>query len=112
MAKETPISFVSINRSARQAEEAEAATARATRRTPPAYYDPDEKSVYCRVKDWIVDLCFEKPVPERPIGLSQLSRRTFMATEAVPVSSSRGQMVQQQRVTQDYRFQQLINRHR
>lgn len=73
------------------------------------YEEPEiqaERSLYARIWDAIIDLVTEEAEVDRPIGISQLSRKTFRASADVAeqtfVCSGRG--------TQDYRFNQLINR--
>ncbi len=63
------------------------------------------KGWFSRLKDSIIDLVTEEAEADRPIGISQLSRNTFTASD----DASRNTIVRNGRPMQDYRFNQLID---
>lgn len=62
----------------------------------------EQKGLFGRLKDSIFHMVTEEAEADRPIGISQLSRKTFAATDDSPIVRSGRNMT-------DYRFNQLIN---
>jgi hypothetical protein len=77
--------------------------------SPFSYAASDEeplarKGFFARLKDAVFNLVTEEAENDRPIGISQISRRTFQASETVSGQT----IVRSDRGTQDYRFSQLV----
>jgi hypothetical protein len=64
-----------------------------------------EKGFFGRLKDQLLNLVSEEVSTERPIGIAQLTQKTFQPHQEVPDASffRRGQTIQ------DYRFNQLVD---
>jgi hypothetical protein len=65
-----------------------------------------EKGFFTRLKEEIMDLLFEEAEKDRPIGISQLTKRTFQVTDEF---AGRSVYKHPSRTFQDYRFHQLVD---
>ena len=73
----------------------------------PSEARTEKKSFFGRMKEAVINLVTEEAVNERPIGISQISRHTFQASEQAGRT-----IVRSGRPAQDYRFNQLIEPYR
>ncbi|MCE3235100.1 MAG: hypothetical protein K0Q50_1280 [Vampirovibrio sp.] len=64
------------------------------------------KGVFAKLKDSLINLVTEEAPSDRPIGISQLSRKTF---QAVADDAGQPTVFKQGQTIQDYRFNQLVD---
>ena len=65
-----------------------------------------DKGLFSKLKDSIINLVTEEAPTDRPIGISQLSRKTFQAS---PNGSTQPAVFKQGQTIQDYRFSHLVD---
>jgi hypothetical protein len=66
---------------------------------------PQEKGFFGRLKDQILNLVTEESATERPIGIAQLTQKTFQPHQAVADTS----FFRSGQTMQDYRFNRLVD---